>query len=219
MGDNRIGHVLFTDNDPPVNESELNEVEKQHRIRLPVDYKDFIVSINGGSPQPSGFCMLDESPGQLGAGSGSLVAMLETELGVSENTSRIQELKEDINFLKNSYIPQRVERLYGLHSIPPSLQWRIQLMVDSPDDWTLRLLPIGEDSNGTPILMSLNQPDFGAIYCMSLDGSEPSETSELKQFRVARSFSEFIQQLFPANVLYATGMTPSPRHKLIFQID
>ncbi|HBJ34415.1 MAG TPA: hypothetical protein DDZ51_06550 [Planctomycetaceae bacterium] len=219
MGDKRIGHVLFTGNDPPVSASELNELEEQYGIRLPVDYKDFIVSINGGSPRPSGFCMLDESPGQLGAGTASLVEVLENELDASDSTSRRQELKEDINFLKNSYIPQRVDRLYGFYSIPPSLHWRFELMVGSPGEWTLRLLPIGEDSDGTPILMSLNENDFGSIYCMAIDGSEPSESSGLKQFRVGRSFSDFIQRLFPARILYAAGMTPPPRHRLIFRID
>lgn len=47
--------MKFDESGPKISTELLDEFEKKHRIALPEDYKNFLVSINGGIPYPASF--------------------------------------------------------------------------------------------------------------------------------------------------------------------
>jgi hypothetical protein len=54
----------------PVTKADVEAFEQRHQIRLPQDYREFLLRHNGGTPVPSAFTFSDDP------GSGSVVATL-----------------------------------------------------------------------------------------------------------------------------------------------
>ncbi len=47
--------VKMTDSQEPISEREIVDLESKCRIKLPVDYRDFLLKYNGGRPEPNCF--------------------------------------------------------------------------------------------------------------------------------------------------------------------
>ena len=47
--------LSFAEPNDPIVEGQLDDVERKYGLTLPVDYKSFLIEVNGGRPDPSGF--------------------------------------------------------------------------------------------------------------------------------------------------------------------
>ena len=137
-------------------EEDVAEFEKQLKTSLPADYRQFLLTHNGGMPEASVF-------------------RINYELG------------EGI-----------VNDFFGLHDGPnyASLRWHQEISRGRMPDI---LLPIGGDPGGNLICISLGTEDKGAIYFWEheFEGDEGEEPIFDNVYRIADSFSQFLNELTP----------------------
>ena len=195
---------------------QLLEIWAGSRLSLPDDYCEFLLRYNGGVPRPSGISTPGEDSSTIGLGNKALIENLEAELNSTSDVVRHRELASDIEFLRNAVIPCRVARLYGAETSPLGLRQHL-LSGSLPDaTWVEQLLPIGEESGGTPIWLSLGD-DYGAVYMMIPEYDDTAV--ECEDLKLASSFSDFLFGLTPARVRYSPGFVPLQRHVSIFRLN
>lgn len=59
--------ITFIDSKPPPSEAELDALEHRLQIKLPENYRHFLLEHNGGRPVPKGFSFVEDSHGLTGS--------------------------------------------------------------------------------------------------------------------------------------------------------
>lgn len=49
-----MSNIQFEESGPPVLEADIAAFERKHRVTLPAAYRNFLLAVNGGHPEPSG---------------------------------------------------------------------------------------------------------------------------------------------------------------------
>lgn len=60
--------ITYIDSKPPPSAADLDALEHRLRIKLPEDYRQFLLEHNGGHPEPSGFSFVEGSDGLTDSG-------------------------------------------------------------------------------------------------------------------------------------------------------
>jgi hypothetical protein len=100
--------VTFTDcGESNVTEKALDKFEKEKRTKLPEDYRQFLIQVNGGKPKPCGCKCLSSPEPKPGNNFNSKKELKELLRYYPEN------LRDDAKeFWKRAYIPIRVVELF-----------------------------------------------------------------------------------------------------------
>lgn len=196
--------VLFHDVNPSVTKSQIREFERSHSIELPEDYVEFLLKVNGDSPVPSAYrkaCLEDLNELDLPPESAISNRILSDLLRYSVSPSRI-----------DSFLGLNPNSTYSLDALTPGTKYTTRSDASS-------LLLIAFDKVGTPIYISLSSETRGWIYDFDEDiefdteySDEPTPLSEMAHLLLAKSFREFLENLFPARVLFAKNFVPTPEH-------
>lgn len=202
--DKKYCDVLFHDANPPITSSDILDFEQSFSISLPEDYREFLLKVNGGRPEPSAYKEpdLEDFEGED----------LPPEIVIPD------QIQSDL--LKYTISPSRIDHFLGLN--PSSTENLEALSIGAEyttQDNATSLLLIAFDKVGTPIYMSLSNEKKGWIYDYEEDiefGTDfPDEViplSEMDHLLLAKSFHEFIESLFPARVSFAKNFQPTKEH-------
>ena len=199
-----------------ISEEELRELLKGCALDIPEDYKEFLMEFNGGKPCPSGIKFVSDDGLNDSNGNETLIANIEAEILSTNDKQRRQTLEEDREFVRNTFIPRRVSMLFGAYSSPLGLRQHLFAASRPGTVWVEKLLPIGEEDSGGLIFLSLAH-DFGSVYAIMPEYDDVAE--DCAQFRIAESFTAFLNGLVPARVTFSPGFIPTERHVQIFRLD
>lgn len=192
--------------DEPWDESALASV---CRGSVPDEYREFLKRVNGGIPYPSGYRpTFDDEPDAA-------------QTLVANGPNPI--LNDIANY---AILPSRVACFYGLGRSNREMDLRAVILgrtvTDRNDAGSL--LPVAEDSTGTPILMSISIDHFGWIYDYDEDiefddAYGPRSTlDELSQLVLAESFTEFLHGLHVARAKFPAGFEITDAHLKALQL-
>jgi hypothetical protein len=211
MSEGEYRGIRFTDTGPLLQLRHIEALETLYDIHLPDAYRAFLLEVNGGCPRPSGYKLLSEPEPAMAIGS----------VDPAINADYPAFLME---FLKNSYVPQRIERFLGIRTEGATSldqQLSFQKVTSRPDQGSL--MTIAFDTSNRRFYMSLCPEFYEHIYVVTeLDGlldEAWAPLSELNDHLVARSFDELLRRIFPARVLLREGYTPTEELCAIFRVD
>lgn len=209
--------VTFTNcGDADVTEAVLEMYEKEKRTKLPDDFRQFLIQVNGGKPDPCG-CKRISSP--------------EPRPGNNFNANGLNRmlqfypdhLKKDAKeFWKRAYMPTRIDKFYPLYS---PIKTRITLdwldypfFPNHPDTRSLINIATVNGLGDDHLYISTSDEFFGHIYIgkhyfgCETKNEEDSTGKPLKKLAndlVATSFTDLLRSLFSGDLILDDGYAPA----------
>lgn len=198
--------VQFSNTGPEVELDQIRSIESQVGSPLPDSYRDFLMTVNGGSPRPSAFILpIDETIGK------EYILQLKDELSVLhhyKDRNERSELIERLRFEENVSIPRRVSELFSIGTEKYDSLERVALNVEHHRLLRpFRTIVIGMDSDDLAICICVEETLYGSVVMLSPPEplEEGLEHKDLTEGMIAPSFEEFIQGLFPARISVKEG--------------
>jgi len=203
--------IEFRGSKPLPTSEQIQATEKAIGMPFPPDYRDFLATVNGGRPKPSGYKLPheveDHSWPEVGVvdASGIMprpnkeqIAMLQAAEEVSAYTR--MPLQIDIFF----YIGRGSDSIKSM-SVG-------QKLTDQAN--ASSLLAIAFSSLELPIYMSVSTACPGAVFEFDDDinftpGPDITLLKDIQNQRIASSFSDFLQGLFDAKPIFKPGFIPT----------
>jgi hypothetical protein len=207
------GGVVFTDFGPDLAEQQLDDLESLAHVRLPADYRQFLRTVNGGRPRPSGFRLHGDDDAIR-----NYLQQLRDELKALDSwrdLTEIQRLTETLQFYENVKVPSRVAQLF---SVGTGAYDSLESVVANTEAAQLyvpfKLLPVGLDGDDNGICVCCEPQWFGHVFVLPLPTApgELREAEELRDGFAAVSFESFVRGLFPARLIVRPGYTPPQRY-------
>ena len=158
--------MKFYDSGEQVTKDCIERFEKKMGLSFPIDYKAFMMQVNGGTPEED---------------------LVFNFIDVITNKTNSSDLRELFVF----YEEQEDDSFDDIYRI-------YNTMVEEKTIPHF-FLPIGDDSGGNPICMNLSKNEYGSIWFCDHE-LENKETGYLASSKIANSFTEFLDRLFPLSL-------------------
>jgi hypothetical protein len=201
--------VTFTDRGPSVTERRLGDLEALAGVPLPAAYREFLCTVNGGRPYPSGFKLSGDDQTHE-----EYLQQLRDEIDElrrSRNLREIEKRTEWLRFEENVSVPRRVNQLFSIGTGESNaLESVLQKTRDEKLDAPFTTVPIGM-ANADQIISICFEPEYNGHVVVLSDPVGPDELLEIEDFGagiLAESFEHFLRHLFPARLAIKEGYDP-----------
>jgi hypothetical protein len=207
---------------PVVTNDLLDQFEHEKKTKLPEDYRNFLLMVNGGKPTPCGIRRFsDPSP--------ALELNYQPEFHNNWDPKNKKLNKEIVHFFKNAYIPRRVQSLepfdceLGKEAVPLT-NWEGWRFPNYADTRSLIMIGDVDDESDDNLYISTCKDYFGYVYLGNYNdydvGLDPFSKEDapfpcilsledLERDCVGKSFTNFLHRLFPGDLVLADGYIPS----------
>jgi hypothetical protein len=216
------GVVFDSKFEPVITNDLLDQFECEKKTKLPGDYRQFLIQVNGGVPTPCGIRRFSDHSPALGLD-------YDPEFHDNLYPKNKKLSKEIVNFFKNAYVPRRVQSLnpfdckLGEGGVPLT-NWEGWRFPDYPDSRSLIMIGSVEDDSDNDLYISTCKDYFGYVYLGHYNdydvGLNPFSKEddpfpcilsldELERDCVGKSFTDFLHHLFSGDLMLADGYMPS----------